>query len=375
MKNGKIHIQVIGVGGGGGNAVDHIAQLNKERAQFITVNTDLMALNALDINEKIQIGERLTKGYGSGANPDIGKKAAEEDYEKISEMVADADLVFLATGLGGGTGTGATPVIAKAAKAAGALIVAVVTLPFANEGSKRSEIAKKGLNELRQIVDSVICIPNDRITKLAGSDMPIEKAFRLSDKVLNDAFTAVANLIVEVGIVNIDYNDIVTVFKENGESMVGFGDSMGENSAVKAVRYAMASPLMDRSDIVGAKQVLISFVSGNDVTLKDFNEAIRIVHNEIRGETNVIFGVITRQNFTSKTEVTLIATGLPELSKTITDRPKSFPPFGNPEQSIMDFLPAEEGLFAKQDPTLISGINYDTPTFIRWGRKLIDSVA
>ena len=375
MKNGKIHIQVIGVGGGGGNAINHIAQLNKERAQFIAVNTDLLALNALDIDEKIQIGERLTKGYGSGANPDIGKKAAEEDYEKISELVADADLVFLATGLGGGTGTGATPVIAKAAKAAGALIVAVATLPFAYEGSKRGEIAKKGLNELRQIVDSVICIPNDRITKLAGSDMSIEKAFRLSDKVLNDAFTAVANLIVEVGIVNIDYNDIVTVFKENGESMVGFGDSVGENSAVKAVRYAMASPLMDRNDIVGAKQVLISFVSGNDVTLKDFNEAIRIVHNEIRGETNVIFGVITRQNFASKTEVTLVATGLPEINKKTTDVPKSFPPFGNPEQSFMDFLPAEEGLFAKQDPTLISGVNYDTPTYIRWGRKLIDSVA
>ena len=375
MKNGKIHIQVIGVGGGGGNAVDHIAQLNKERAQFITVNTDLMALNDLNIDEKIQIGQRLTKGYGSGANPDIGKKAAEEDYEKISEMAADADLVFLAAGLGGGTGTGATPVIAKAAKAAGALVVAVVTLPFANEGSKRCEIAKKGLNELRQIVDSVICIPNDRITKLAGSDMSIEKAFRLSDKVLNDAFTAVANLIVEVGIVNIDYNDIATVFKENGESMVGFGDSVGENSAVKAVRYAMASPLMDRSDIVGAKQVLISFVSGSDVTLKDFNEAIRIVHNEIRAETNVIFGVITRQNFASKTEVTLIATGLPEINKKQAKGPKTFPPFGNPEQSTMDFLPAEEGLFAKQDPTLISGVNYDTPTFIRWGRKLIDSVA
>ena len=373
MKNGKIHIQVIGIGGGGGNAVSHIAQENNDRAQFITVNTDLMALNKLNVDEKIQIGQRLTNGYGSGADPEVGKKAAEEDYEKICNMVADADLVFLAAGLGGGTGTGATPVIAKAAKEAGALIVAVVTLPFAAEGSKRGDVAKKGLDELRQIVDSVICIPNDRITKLAGDEMPLEEAFRLSDKVLNDAFTAVANLIVEVGIVNIDYNDIATVFKEKGESMVGFGDGFGECSAVKAVRYAMASPFMERSDIVGAKQVLISFVSGSDVTLKDFHEAIRIVHNEIRGEANVIFGVITRKDFSAKTEVTLIATGLPEINK--AKHEKIFTPIVNAEQSIMDFLPAEEGLFAKQDPTLIDGVNYDTPTYIRWGRKLIESVA
>ncbi len=374
MKNGKIHIQVIGVGGGGGNAVNHIAESNSDCAQFIVVNTDLMALNALNIEKKVQIGERLTKGFGSGANPEIGKKAAEEDYEKISKMVENADLVFLATGLGGGTGTGATPVIAKAAKAAGALIVAVVTLPFSTEGSKREEIAKKGLDELRQIVDSVICIPNDRITKLAGDEMPINEAFRLSDKVLNDAFTAVANLIVEVGIVNIDYNDIVTVFKEKGESMVGFGDGIGEGSAVKAVRYAMTSPLFDRNDIMGAKQVLISFVSGNDVTLKDFNDAIRIVHNEIKGEANVIFGVITRKKFMSKTEVTLIATGLPEINS-CEKKPRVPKPIGNAVQVSMDFLPAEEGLFANQDPTLIAGVNYDTPTYIRWGRKLIESVA
>ena len=374
MKNGKIHIRVIGVGGGGGNAINHIMQLNKDRARFIAVNTDLMALDALDVEDKIQIGERLTNGFGSGADPEIGKKAAEEDYEKMCEMVSGSDLVFLATGLGGGTGTGATPVIAKAAKAAGALIVAVVTLPFSTEGSQREEVAKKGLNELRQIVDSVVCIPNDRITKLAGDDMPIVEAFRLSDDVLNNTFTAVANLIVKVGIVNIDYNDIMTVLKEKGESMVGFGDATGENSAVKAVRYAMASQLLERSDIVGAKKVLISFVSGHDATLKDVHEAIRIVHNEIRGEAHVIFGVITSSELKAKTQVTLIATGLPEIDEN-QQTEKIFKPIINAVQGTMDFLPAEKGLFAKQDPTLISGVNYDTPTYIRWGRKLIESVA
>ena len=188
----EFNIQVIGVGGGGGKAVNQIAQLNKKRARFIAVNTDLIALNELDVDDKIQIGKRSTNGFGAGADPEIGKKAAEEDYKKICKLVANANIVFLATGLGGGTGTGATPVIAKAAKAAGAFVVAVVTLPFTTEGSKRGDAAKKGLDELRQIVDYVICIPNDSIIKLAGSNMTITEAFRLSDKVLNDAITAIS---------------------------------------------------------------------------------------------------------------------------------------------------------------------------------------
>jgi len=209
----KFHIQVIGVGDGGSKAVNQIALLNKKRARFITVNTDLTALNELDVEEKIQIGQRSTNGYGSGADPGIGKKAAEEDYEKICKLVANANLVFLATGLGGGTGTGATPVIAKAAKEAGAFVVVIVTLPFTTEGIKRKEIAKHGLNELKQIVDYVICIPNDRITKIAGGNITITEALRLSDKVLNDAFTAVANMVDEVGVVNITYNDIVNALE------------------------------------------------------------------------------------------------------------------------------------------------------------------
>ena len=209
----KFHIQVIGVGDGGSKAVNQIALLNKKRARFITVNTDLTALNELDVEEKIQIGQRSTNGFGSGADPEIGKKAAEEDYEKICKLVANANLVFLATGLGGGTGTGATPVIAKAAKEAGAFVVVIVTLPFTTEGIKRKEIAKHGLNELKQIVDYVICIPNDRITKIAGGNITITEALRLSDKVLNDAFTAVANMVDEVGVVNITYNDIVNALE------------------------------------------------------------------------------------------------------------------------------------------------------------------
>jgi len=213
MKNEEIHVQVIGVGGGGGKAVNHIAELNKERAQFIIVDTDQTTLNKSDVEEKILIGQHLTNDYDSATNPNIGKKAAEEDYEKICGLVANADIVFLSAGLGGRTGTDATPIIAKAAKAAEAMVIAVVTLPFINEGSKRRTVAKSGLNELEQIVDFVICIPNDKITKFAGSGMTINEAFRLSDKVLNDAFTALVSLIDEVSVKNINYNDIITVLK------------------------------------------------------------------------------------------------------------------------------------------------------------------
>ena len=217
MKSKKIHIKVIGVGCGGGNAINHIAQLNKGDAQFIVVNTDRKALNDLNVEEKIQIGQCLTNGYGSSANPDIGKKAAEDDYEKICILVAGTDIIFLAAGLGGGTGTGATPTIAKAAKDAGALIIAIVTLPFTAEGTRRADIAKKGLDKLKQTVDFIICVPNDKIAKLCKNDISItiKKAFRLSDKVLNNAFTVVTNFIDKKGAENIDYNDVITVLKEN----------------------------------------------------------------------------------------------------------------------------------------------------------------
>ncbi len=293
------------------------------------------------------------------------KKSAEEDRALIDEIVTDADIIFLAAGLGGGTGTGATPVIAQAAKEANALIIAVVTLPFKSEGAQRTKVAKKGLQNLREIVDSVICIPNDKIIQLADDDLTLVEAFRLTDDVLNNAFSAIASLIADIGIINIDYNDVKTALSEKGESVVCFGEADGMKSAVQAIRYAMANPFLNRSDIVGAKQVLISFVSGNNITVKDFDEATRVINTEIKAEANIVFGVTIKPELGTKTEATLIATGLPEISRSAM----KFKPNESFVQDTMDFFPAENGLFANMEPTLIDGVNYDTPTYIRWGRK------
>lgn len=372
MNNGKICVQVVGVGGGGGNAVNHIAQHGTDGIEFVAVNTDVQALNALQGPRTFQIGADLTGGYGSGARPDIGRQAAEEDAERLRELVHPADLVFLAAGLGGGTGTGATPVIAKVAKELGALTVAVVTKPFGFEGEQRMRVAEAGLIELRQTVDTVVCVPNDRVLKLCGENVSVAEAFRMTDEVLNQAVTAIGDLISHVGIINIDYGDIATVVKEPGEALVGFGEASGENYATKAVRYALASHLLERSDIVGAKKVLLSIVAGRDVSMKDVQEALQCVNNEVRGEANVVFGVILRDDMQNKGKVTLIATGLPDVKRSAEAKPKrvQISPL-KAHQADFDFLPADTGRFANLEPTLIEGVNYDTPTFIRWGRKLL----
>jgi len=376
MKNGRITIQVLGVGGGGGNAVSHIANnglKDAENINFTCINTDAQALETIKGPLAVQIGKKITNGYGSGGRPEVGRDAAEEDYDRLRQLFVDTDLVILAAGLGGGTGTGASPIIAKAAKDMGALTVAVVTKPFFFEGTRKNEISINGLAELRQIVDTVVCIPNDRILKMSDQDMPIEQAFRLTDDVLDKVVRAINVLIGNVGIINIDYGDIANVIREPGDAMVGFGESSGENHAAKATRYAIASPLLERNDIVGAKQVLISIVGGRDLSMKDVQEAVQCIHNEVRGEAHVSFGVITCDELKNSARVTVIATGLPDIKKADKNKPKisALPP----QQKIFDFLPADTGRFVGIEPTLINGVNYDTPTYIRWGRKLLSDAA
>jgi len=377
MNNASISIHVVGIGGGGGNAVDHIARAHTGNGvTFTAINTDVQALNALQVPAKVQIGAQLTGGHGSGARPDIGRQAAEEDYPRIRELFHTSDLVFLAAGLGGGTGTGATPVIAKAAKERGALTIAVITKPFAFEGARRAEIAEQGLLELRRSVDTVICIPNDRVIKLASDDISIQDAFRMTDEVLRQAVDAVGELIARVGIINIDYGDIATVLREPGDAMVGCGQAGGENHATKAARYALSSPLLERNNIAGAKQVLISIVAGRDLKMKDVQEAVQCINNEVRGNAHVIFGVITREDLNNTARVTVIATGLPDAAQAAATRSRPVTPAAfKPQQPVIDFLPAETGRFIDLEPTLLSGTNYDTPTFMRWGRKLLSDAA
>lgn len=377
MSTSTISVHVVGIGGGGGNAVDHIARAHRgNNVTFTAINTDVQALSALQVPSKVQIGAQLTGGHGSGARPEVGRQAAEEDYAKIRELFHTSDLVFLAAGLGGGTGTGATPVVARAAKERGALTIAVVTKPFAFEGARRAEIAEQGLQELRRCVDTVICIPNDRVIKLANDDVRIEEAFRMTDEVLRQAVDAISELVARVGIINIDYGDIATVLREPGDAMVGFGEASGENHATKAARYALTSPLLERNNIAGAKQVLISIAAGRDLKMKDVQEAIQSIHNEVRGNAHVIFGVTLHEELSNTARVTLIATGLPDLAAMEQARPRPVTPSPlRPTQTTMDFLPAETGRFTGLEPTLLSGVNYDTPTFLRWGRKLLSDAA
>jgi len=377
MQNGKINIKIIGIGGGGGNAVNHIALSTEEKLDFVAVNTDVQALNAIDLPNKLQIGRELTKGFGSGAKPEIGCQAAEESYEQIIEMLDGTDLVFLAAGLGGGTGTGASPIIAKAARECNALTIAVVTKPFSYEGKKRSEIAELGLCNLREIVDTVICIPNDKISGVIGKETLVTEAFRKTDEVLNQAVTAIKHLITNVGIVNIDYGDIATVISEPGETLVGYAEACGENYAIKAARYAMTSPFLERNDIIGAKQVLISIAGGYDLTMKDVEEALACVHKEVRDDVHLVFGVTTQTEREKTASITIIATGLPELAKEEDGNDPDSKKINTEDftQGSFDFLPAETGMFAELQPTFIDGINYDTPTFMRKHRRLLSDAA
>jgi len=377
MHNGHVRIMVAGIGGGGGNAVDQIARAcSGSGIEFVCINTDARALGVVSVPRTLQIGDKLTHGFGSGARPEIGHQAAEEDYGRIRDLFADVDLAFLAAGLGGGTGTGASPVVAKAAKDAGALTIAIVTKPFSFEGAKRAEVASAGLLELRQTVDTVICIPNDRITKLSHEQTRLEEAFRMTDDVLQQGVSAISELISRVGIVNIDYGDIATVLREPGDAMIGFGEASGENCATKAARYAMASPLLERNDIVGAKEVLVSITGGRDIKMKDVQEAVQCIHNEIRAEAHVIFGVITREDLEGRAHVTMVATGLPDPRKQQHrhSRVVKIPGGGAPMQPSLP-LAMDAGLFAGIEPTVVNMVNYDTPTFARWGRRLLSDAA
>jgi cell division protein FtsZ len=373
MNNGSIRIHVIGVGGGGGNAVHHIAQrCGANGIEFLCINTDAQALGAIATTRTLQIGEALTQGRGTGARPEIGRQAAEQDYESIRAALSEADLVFIAAGLGGGTGTGAAPVIAKAAKENGALTLAIVTKPFSFEGTRRAEIAAKGLLELRQVVDTVMCIPNDRVNRLTDDQTTITDAFRMTDDVLHHAVSAISDLIANVGIINIDFGDVAIVLREPGDAMVGFGEAGGEAPASKAARYAMSSPLLERTDIVGARQVLLAIAGGADLTMKDVQEAVQAVHNEIRGEAHVFFGVNQHPHLQGKANVTLIATGLAETKKKVERaKPLKAAAVVSTVQQEFDLLPADAGRFANLQPTYLNNINYDRPTFMRWGRKLL----
>ena len=307
--NSFARIKVIGVGGGGGNAVQSMIDTAEiEGVEFVAINTDAQALLASKADTKLQIGSNYTKGLGSGADPDVGRQAAEESREKIKELMFDTDMVFITAGMGGGTGTGASPVVAELAKEAGALTVAVVTKPFMFEGMRRGTVAEDGIDLLADHVDTLIVIPNQRLLDVIDKQMTLVQAFHLADSVLGQGVKGISDLITKPGLVNVDFADVKTIMLDSGNALMGIGESSGDNRAVKAARSAISSPLLDVS-INGAKGVLYNITGGPNLALSEISEASMIISQATDPDANIIFGATIDDNMGDKIKISVIATG------------------------------------------------------------------
>ncbi len=308
-------IKVIGVGGSGTNAVNHMVNAKVRGVEFIAMNTDAQHLHASVAQKKVHIGKNLTRGLGTGMDPEIGRKAAEESLEDIQNVIKGADMVFVSGGLGGGTGTGAMPVIARTAKEQGALTVAVVTKPFIFEGKHRMTLAERGMMELQKEVDAVIVIPNDRLLGIISKDTTAEHAFAMCDEILRQAVEGISNIITIPGIINVDFADIRAIMQNAGSALMGIGNASGENRAVEAARNAINSPLLDLS-VDGAKGVLFTIAGGSDMTMFEIQEAAKVITESIDPDAKVIFGAIHDDKLKkSEIKVTVIACGFPESQK------------------------------------------------------------
>jgi cell division protein FtsZ len=312
---GEARIKVVGVGGAGGNAVNNMIIAHNNGVEFITANTDLQALNATLAPTKIQLGAQLTKGLGAGANPEIGRRAAEEDQEHMRSVLSGADMIFITAGMGGGTGSGAAPVIASVAKELGCLTVAVVTKPFDFEGKKRKMQAEEGLRLLRANVDTLITIPNQRLLQVVERGTSLRDAFRVADNVLRQAVQGISDLITTPGLINLDFADVQTIMTGMGMAVMGTGVARGDNRAIEAAHQAISSPLLEESSIDGARGVLLNVTGGPDMALHEIHEAAAIIRESAHEEAHIIFGAVIDEKIEDELRVTVIATGFhrPEL--------------------------------------------------------------
>ncbi len=306
-------IKVIGIGGGGSNAVNRMIEAGIEGIEFLVANTDLQALKRSRAPIKIQLGSRLTKGLGAGANPEVGRDAALEDTEKIIEALEGADMVFVTTGLGGGTGTGAAPIIASLATELNALTVAVVTKPFLFEGRRRMLQSEQGLRELRECVDTVITIPNERLLHTVDRNVSLTDAFKMADDVLRQAVQGISDLITVPGLINLDFADVKSIMSGMGLALMGAGRASGENRALEATQQAISSPLLEEATINGAKGVLINITGGSDLTLFEVNEASTIIREAADDDANIIFGAVIDDQMRDEMKITVIATGFDKV--------------------------------------------------------------
>jgi len=311
-------IKVIGVGGGGNNAVNRMIEHGVEGVEFIAVNTDSQALNLSKAEVKLQIGGKLTRGLGAGANPDVGKKAAEESKEQLEEVLQGADMIFVTAGMGGGTGTGAAPIIAQIAKDLGALTVGVVTRPFSFEGRRRATQAIGGIESLKSAVDTLIVIPNDRLLEIVDKNTPMLEAFREADNVLRQGVQGISDLIAKPGLINVDFADVKTIMFDKGSALMGIGVATGENRATEAAKKAISSPLLETS-IDGAHGILMNITGGTNLSLYEVQEAADLVTSAADNEVNVIFGSVINENLKDEIIVTVIATGFDETIQQVNN--------------------------------------------------------
>ena len=312
-------IKVIGVGGGGCNAVNTMIRSGLTGVEYIVANTDSQALNASLAGTKLRLGGNITKGLGAGANPEVGRKAAIEDYERLSEVIQGADMVFVTAGMGGGTGTGAAPVIAKLAREMGALTVGVVTKPFAFEGKKRARQAEEGIRSLEESVDSLICIPNQRLLQLAGENLSLVDTFKAADEVLLNAVQGISDLINNTGLINADFADVSTVMTNKGLSLMGTGTAMGPDRAMKAAKQAISSPLLEDVSIDGATGIIINITGNSSLTTHETNQAVTLIMEAADEDAEIIFGTVIDDTLGENIKVTVIATGLQSLRKEVNN--------------------------------------------------------
>ena len=358
-------IKVVGVGGGGGNAVNRMIQAGIRGVEFIAANTDLQVLRVNRAGQKIQLGVSTAKGMGAGSNPEIGRTAALEDAERIAETLAGSDMVFVTAGMGGGTGTGAAPVVAKLASEAGALVVAIVSKPFAFEGPKKLRRAEEGIAELREYVDTLITIPNERLYAFVERNITAWEAFKIADDVLRQAVQGISDLITVPGMVNVDFADVKTVMENMGMALMGTGTATGEHRAVEAAQKAISNPLLEEQSIQGARAILINVTGGEDLTLAELHEACRIVQQAADDDANIIFGLVQDGAMQEQVKVSVIATGFdaPAAPRRTAIQP---PAERTRIPLVEDPLPEDSGF----GPNLMNGRSpkddfFEIPTFLR----------
>lgn len=363
-----VDIKVIGVGGGGGNAVNRMIEEKISGVRYISANTDAQVLALSNAEQKIQIGSRITMGLGSGSNPDIGKRAAEEDKDKISKALEGSDMVFITAGMGGGTGTGGSPIIAQVSKELGALTVGIVTKPFTFEGIKRQRQAEEGIQLLKEYVDTLIVIPNDRLLQIIAENTPVLEAFKVADELLLHGIQGISEIVVEPGLINVDFADVKMIMEDAGSAIMGIGRANGENRAVEAAHNAVNSSLLG-TKITDARGILFNISGGKNMTLFEVNQAAEIVQEAANGDANIIFGAVINEALGEDLRITVIATGFDESSSTKETEKSQIKEqvFNQEKEEVVETGKEKE---ENKEP-VNSDVDYDDleiPTFLRKNR-------